>query len=262
MLGPLEPRRYMPKARTAALNALEIDETLAEARAALAFVKWHYEWDWSGAERELRRILTFHPRDALARQWLALLLAEQGRYADAIKEATGAQRLEPSSPSTRANLATVLLFAGRHDRAIEEARRTLMIDPVSARAHFVIGIALEAQRQPTEAIAQFGRGLAAAPHAPGLLGSAGHSYGIAGMKPEAMHVLRQLEALPHGSAVGYAKALTFVGMGETKRAVEWLERAWVERDFQLVLLKVDRRMDRLRADSKFQLVAKRIGLSD
>src|SRR5258706_1440973 len=261
MLAPVDAARYMPKARTAALNALEIDETLAEARAALAFVKWHYDWDWRGAEKEFRRILTFHARDVNARQWLGLLLAERGEFADAIAQATRARRLDPLSGSTRANLATVLLFAGRHDGAIREARGALTLDPRSARARFVLGMALQQQGRLDDAIREFEHALTLSPQYPAVLGSAGHAYARAGLKPKAVEILRRLDEMPHAGAACYAKAVTWLGIGETSQAFAWLEHARVARDFQLVLLRVDRRLDDIRGDGRFKALSRQIGFA-
>jgi tetratricopeptide (TPR) repeat protein len=95
MLTAQRMRKYMPKVRAAAISALEIDDTLVEARSALAFVRWHYEWDWAGAEREFRRILKFLPNDVLTRQWFAHLLAEQGRSSEALEHMKRALASDP-----------------------------------------------------------------------------------------------------------------------------------------------------------------------
>src|SRR5713226_9760861 len=116
MLAPVPSCKFMPKAKAAALTALDIDDTLVEARSALAFAKWHYDWDWDwdGAKREFRRILKFQPHDAVTRQWYGLLLVEQAEFSEAIAQARKAQSIDPVSVSVRGNLATVLHFAGRY----------------------------------------------------------------------------------------------------------------------------------------------------
>src|SRR5206468_367182 len=125
MIAPVASASFMPRAKAAAVHALEIDDVLVEARSVLAFVKWHYDWDWRGAERELRRILKFEPEDAVSHVWYALLLAERGESTKAVAQARRAQALDPGSGSIRANVATVLHFCGRLGEAVEEARNAL-----------------------------------------------------------------------------------------------------------------------------------------
>ncbi len=262
MLAPVEARSHMPRARAAALNALNIDETLADARAALAFVKWHYEWDWSGAEREFRRILRFHARDASTRQWYGLLLVEQGRFSEGIEQATRARRIDPHSPAICANLATVLHFAGRYDEAIKESRRALTLDPGSIRASVVTGLALERTGKVEDAIQHFQRALVVSPHVPYILGALGHAYGTIGKALEAARILRQLGGLPRATACSYAKCLVAAGIGQRRESLRWLETACDAREFQLVLLKVDRRLDSLRSDPAFRAISSRVGLTD
>lgn len=128
----------MPKARAAAISALEIDESLTEARAALAFVQWHCEWKWKDAEQEYRRILKFLPSHSVAHQWYGLLLAEMGRAPEAVEHAAKSTSLDPS-PSILSNHAMVLFLAARHREAEEAARETLVHFPDSIRARLVEG---------------------------------------------------------------------------------------------------------------------------
>ncbi len=257
MMAPLPASKYMPRAKSAALSALDIDETLAEARASLAFVKWHYDWNWAGAEREFKRLLQIRPERAVTHQWYALLLAEMGRSCEAAARAHKALRLDPGSISIRANLATVLHLAGRNDEAINEARQTLAADPTSIRAQWTLGLALEAVGQFREALTPFERAAELSQDMPAALGSLGHLYATIGKTSEAKTVLARLQGI-HGAA--YSRALVHLALGARAEALEALEQACNERSFYLVLLKVDSRMVPLRCEPKFQVVLKRIHL--
>ncbi len=261
MLAPLPACRLMPKAKVAAVNAIELDETLIEARSALAFVRWHYDWDWAGAERQFRTILEFEPDHATTHQWYGLLLAELGRFREGIGEARKAQRLEPHSPSICANLAGVLYLCGRSDAAIRVARQALVMDPQSLRAHLAMGMALGQQGRLDEAIVVLEgacRGAASAPLAQGALG---YAYGTARRTADAHRVLRNLRDPARRSPCHVDAALTCLGLGNEAEALESLEKACQERDFFLVILKADRRFDRVRATPRFRQILKRIGLA-
>ena len=261
MLAPLPACRLMPKAKVAAVNAIELDETLIEARSALAFVRWHYDWDWGGAERQFRTILEFEPDHATTHQWYGLLLAELGRFREGIGEAKKAQRLEPRSPSICANLAGVLYLCGRFDAAIRVARQALAMDSQSLRARLAMGMALGQQGRLDEAIVVLEgacRGAAAAPLAQGALG---YAYGAAKRAADAHRVLRNLRDPAAGSPCFVDAALTCLGLGEEAEALELLEKACQERDFFLVILKTDCRFDRVRTTPRFRQILKRIGLA-
>src|SRR5712671_1368258 len=153
MLAPVPSIECMPRAKAAAIQALDIDGTLAEARSVLAFVAWHYDWKWQAAEREFRTILKFEPGDPFAHVWYALLLTERGQASAGVAQARRAQGLDPRSDGIRANVATVLLFCGRYDEAIQEADAAVASNAGSVRGHFVLGLAREQQGRTTEAIA-------------------------------------------------------------------------------------------------------------
>jgi DNA-binding winged helix-turn-helix (wHTH) protein/tetratricopeptide (TPR) repeat protein len=260
MLGPVDAAKYMPKARIAALNALEGDETLAEARSALAFVKWHYEWDWRGAESEFRRILKFYPNDALTRQWLGLMLVEQGHFAEAIKQAARAHKLEPKSVAIRANLATVLMLAGRGKHAADEAREALRLDPNSQRAQWVLGGVLQADGQHEVAIELLEAAFIRAPDSPMLCGSLVYCYAKHDRKDRALDLLRRIEEHSDQNAWAYARGLAYLGLGRAPEALECFAQAQAGHNFQIILLKVDRRLDEIRGHPRFRSIAKAVGL--
>lgn len=261
MLTARRMREFMPKARAAAISALEIDDTLAEAGSALAFVRWHYEWDWSGAEREFRRTLKFLPNDALTRQWYALLLAEQGRCSEAMEHMKRAIAADPFDTSLQANLAAILFLAGRHEEAAEQAEGALARDSNSHRAHMTLGMVREQQHRFDEAISELREASRLSPGPSVSLGALGHALGCAGKIEEATGVLRSLVKAAEIRGCWFALALTHLGLGERDKAVCCLERACDERNFYLVLLKMDPRFAELRGMERFQTIMKRVGLS-
>lgn len=260
MLAPVDATTYMPKARIAALNALEGDETLAEARSALAFVKWHYEWNWRGAESEFKRVLKFYPNDSLTRQWLGLMLAEQGRFAEAIEQAARAQKIVPNSAATRANFAAVLMFAGRDKHAADEAREALRLDRNSLRAQWVLANMLYKEGERDAAIDLLETASKQAPDSPMIHGSLSFCYARNGRKERALAVLRRIEALPDQKAWGYARALGYLGLGRDRKALDCLAEAKAGHDFQTILLKVDWRLNEIRAQPEFRSLVRAVGL--
>ena len=259
MVSALRPQEYMPRARAAAVSALQIDETLAEARAALAFIKWHYDWNWNEAEREYRRIITFQPHHAISHQWYALLLVELGHINDAIRHASIACEIDPS-PTIRANHASVLHFAGQHAEAIELAQRTLADFPQSLRARSILSLALLQIGQTHEAIRQLETVYRISSTMPMLCGALGYAYAMNGQRSEALQLLRQIETLPPRRCDFGSQALVHVALGNLAEALELLEKACQAREFLMVLLGVDHRVDSLRSSPAFQTILTRIGL--
>ncbi len=260
MLAPVSSGSCMPRAKTAALHALEIDDTLLEARSVLAFVAWHYDWKWKGAERELRRMLKFEPGDAVSHAWYALLLAERGRFSDAVAEARRAQRLDARSDSVRANVATVLYFCGRYDEAIEEAAEARAANPASLRALFILGVAHEQHGRLAEAVAAFetavkiSRGMN-----PFMLGALGHACARSHENDAAERALNALDKLdPEVTCL--AKALVRLGMNDHAEALRLIRCACDSREFGLVTLGVDPRFAPLRQSVDFRELLGRVGL--
>jgi len=259
MLASVRAKQFMPKARTAAVKAMDLDESLVEARTALAFVEWHYDWDWRRAEREFKIALEFQPDHATIHQWYALLLVEMGRFADGISEANKARALDPGSASIRANLSTVLYLANRYQESIDAAQEGLALDPESLRAHLVMGGSLEQIGKLDEAIAFFGKACCLSRDAPYSLGWLGHAYGVAGRVAEATSVLKNLRR--RRPRRFFEEALASLGLGSLPETFESLDRACDERQFPVVLLRADPRFRRLHSTPEFRSILSRIGLA-
>jgi DNA-binding winged helix-turn-helix (wHTH) protein/tetratricopeptide (TPR) repeat protein len=259
MVSALPPRKYMPRAKSAALNALDIDESLVEARSSLAFVKWHYNWNWTAAERDFKRILKFHPSRAVTHLSYALLLVELGRFTEALEHARRARRLEPESANIGANYAMVLHLATRDIEAIEAAREVLAHDEWSARARWALGLALQHSGRVNDAIAEFQRLIHDFEEMPSALGSLGFLLGKLGRRSEASVLLDRLIRGPN--TCPYDRALIHLGMGQDEHSLQSLEEGREQRSFHLVMLKVDWRMNDLRAYPRFNELLRRIHIA-
>jgi tetratricopeptide (TPR) repeat protein len=178
-----------------------------------------------------------------------------------VAEARRAQSLDPASGAIRANVATVLQFCGRHGEAIEEAGRAIAADPGSLRAHFILGLALEQAERLPEALAAFETAVALSHGSnPAALGAWGYASARAGNLRAAERALRTLEGLAP-EVTSLAKALVKTALGSHGEALRWLRRACDSREFYLVMLGVDRRLDPLRRREGFRALLERVGLT-
>jgi DNA-binding winged helix-turn-helix (wHTH) protein/TolB-like protein/tetratricopeptide (TPR) repeat protein len=249
----VSPGDAIPKAKEAALKALEIDNRIAEAHASLAYTRFIYDWDWAEAESELKRSLELNPNYPSARHWYADYLAAMGRNAEAVAEMHRALELDPLSPIMNTDMGWVLYAAGRYDEAIEQLKKTLEMDPDYCAAHWTLGKVYEAKGMYPEAITEFGNQKDTA-----LLG---HALAISGRKDEALKILDGLTR-PDADSNTPKLSIAFLywGLGDGVHGEQWLEQAFQERDHRLVYLKFDPATSDLRSDQRFLSFVKRVGL--
>jgi TolB-like protein len=259
----LPPRDGMPKARAAAVRALELDETLAEAHVSLGRVMAAYDWDWTSAEKEYKRAIELNPRYAVAHQWYGGYLSVMGRSDEAIAERKRALGLEPLSLTINFELGLAYYYARDYDHAIEQFQKTLELDPNFAAAHNFLPAAYEQKGMYSEAIAEFKKAIPLTARSESTLSKAGlgHVYAVTGRKSDARIVLGELKQT---SAQQYVPAtsiaLIYAGLGEKDEAFVWLDRAYEERAFQMQWIKIEPRWDSLRSDPRFKELLHRIGL--
>jgi len=256
------PNETMPKARAAATNALAIDSTLAEAHASLAHVTVNYDWEWSNAEREFRLSIELKPDYATAHQWYAIhYLTPTGQSEEAVQEMKRALDLEPTSLVMNTFLGATLYFAGRYDDAIQQGRKTIEMDSNFAVAHWHLGLAYQQKGMFDEAIAELQKAITLSGSSPLMTAALGYAYAKSGKRNEANRILDELQKL---SAVRYVSsyelAAIYVALGETEQAFQRLERAYNERSFHLINLKVRPEFEPLRPDPRFHDLVRRIGL--
>jgi adenylate cyclase len=261
--GFVAPKEAYPRAKEAALKALQLDETLAEAHTSLAYVKTLYDWDWSGGEREFQRAIELNPSYAAADHWHAIALLATGRSEEATAEFKRALELDPLSLIFNRDLGTAFYLARQYDQAIEQLRKTLELDPNFALAHSSLGWAYLQKSMYKEGIAECEKELAVSPGNSYALSGLGHAYAVAGKRAEAQKVLDQLNEL---SKQRYVPAVSrvgiYVGLGEKDKAFEWLEKSYAERSQGLArnYLKVSPAYDPLRSDPRFQNLLRRMNL--
>jgi len=256
------PSEVLPSARSAAEKALRLDSTLAEARAALAFAQWHYDYEWAEAARQYRTLLDNVPNDARMHLQYGMLLGETGNVATSLIQFQKALELDPSFALLHASKAVVQCHARRFDEAIKSCMTALRIDPECFRAHWMLGVAKVQKDQYRAAIQHFRHAAEIADNHPPALAGLVHAYARAGLRETAAKALHQLEQISKQRYVPSDEmAVAYAGMGEINLAFKALFAAIEERSVHLVLAKGDPQFDALRPDPRFGEVLRRIGLA-
>ena len=254
------PRDCYPKAAAAAKKALELDDTLAEARTSLALAIWLYDFDSSQAIREFQRAIELNPNYAIAHQQYGNnTLSALGRFDDAIVEGKRAVELDPLSLVINTDLGTDYYYARRYDEAIAQFHKTLEMDPGFYIAHLALGQALDAKGAHDAAIVECQKARALNDD-PAVLGVLGRAHGLSGNKMEAEKILDQLKKLSKERYVSaYSFALVYLGLGDKEEAVRWLEQSYQDRaGSDIGYIRVDPLLDPLRGDPRFEALAEKI----
>lgn len=255
--GSFAPNEAYPKAKAAAIKALELDSTLSEAHTSLAFSLDVFDWDWATAETEFKRAIELNPGYATAHQWYADHLIEMGRDSEAIAEMRKAENLDPLSLIISADMAGILLVAHLDDEAVEQSRRTLAMDPNFAIAHLEIGQAFIQKHSYNEAIAEFRRAIELSGGSTSCVSNLAYAYAVSNRRSEAVKILDNVKMRSTRNAAEIASI--YVGLGEKDAAMMWLEKACAEHFNPSILLR--RRFDPVRSDPRFQDLVRRIGLT-
>jgi TolB-like protein/tetratricopeptide (TPR) repeat protein len=259
--GIFSSREVMPKAEQAARKALEIDPALAEAHASLAGILKSFHWDWGGAEAGYRKAIELNPSYSRARQWYADFLSSRRRPDEALQEMGRALELDPLSLIINMELAWILYMAREYDRAMEQALKTLEIEPQFSPAHHVLGLAGEQLGRKEETIRSLQQAHDGSGGNPISLAALGHAHAAAGRKAQARKILNELrEQAKRGYVPPYALALVSAGMGDKPQSLDWLQKAYEERDVWLVWVQTDPRLDCLRQEPHFQDLQRRMSL--
>jgi TolB-like protein/Flp pilus assembly protein TadD len=255
------PAEAFPKARAAALKALQLDQTLAEAHASMAYVNTYYDWNWTGAEEEFRKALELDPNYAEAHHLYSRFLASLGRMEQARAELKRARELDPLSLGIRANAGVISYFGRQYDQAIQELREINRQDPKFDVPYWGLGLCYEQLGVYDEAITQLQKAIDLSGRGANGIASLGHAYGLAGRRGEALKILLELKERAKRSYVSsYQIALIHLGLHQNDQAMEQLENAFKERSTLLVYLRMDPRFDPLRSDPRFEDLLRRMGL--
>ncbi|NIM90715.1 MAG: protein kinase [Candidatus Aminicenantes bacterium] len=260
--GYMAPKAAFSMAKEAALKALEIDDSLAEAHQALAFVKFDHEWDWEGAEQEIKRALEINPNYAAAHHHYAQLLMCMARFEEALEEINRARELDPVSLIINRNTGQHFYRAREYDKAIDALQKTIEIDPNFIGSRRYLGLVYLQKSMYEQALEEFQkekdiiRGFN--PHIESLLGV---TYALMRDKEKALQILEELEARAKEMYVASSDiAVIHFALGDNDQGFERLEKAYEERDTNLKKLKTYPLFDNVSSDSRFKELLKKMGL--
>ncbi len=257
----IPPREVMPKAKQAALKALELDNNLAEAHASYGQVAIYYDYDMATAEKEYRRAIELNPNYATAHQWLAEHLSVLKRFDEASAEIQRALQLDPMSLIMNRIYADIFVDARRYDEAIAQYKKTLELDPNFPTTHFFLARTYEAQGKYDQAVAQYEIAGRVSGLPPEVLATAKRVYAKSGWKAYLQESLDQFLKQPAARRFPpFVIAGYYARLGQKEEALSWLEKGYEERDFRMTLIDVSWEFDGLRSDPRFVELVQKIGL--
>jgi TolB-like protein/Tfp pilus assembly protein PilF len=252
----------MPQAKAAALRALQLDDQLAEAHAALGFYLANYEWDRTGFEKEYRRAIELKPDYATAHHWFGADLSLIKRFDESLAEFRRAEELDPLSPIIGTNFGDALVFARRYDEAIAQYKRTLALDPGFAYAHQALGLAYGSQGMYAEALTETRKAIEL-DDSPARKGYLGLWLAKSGKRDEALKLLGELKQEANRSYVeSYTFALINIGLGDKEEALNQLEKEVSGHSENANLYAVTPELDDLRSEPRFKEMLKRMNLPE
>ena len=260
--GVLPPAQVWTKAASSAASAVMLDPGSAEAHTSLAHVKSTQDWDWQGAESEFQLAISLDPSYATAHHWFAMsCLVPIGRLDEALDEMFIAQSLDPVSSIVARDLALVHLFRRDHEAALEQCDHTIELNPHFSPAYWTLGLVQEQRKDFDEAAAAFQRAIHLSPQTPRMQAALARTLALAEKRKEALELVRRLEDLAKRR---YVSPFEFVhvrfALGQIDQGFRWLTKACQDRCFELILMRVDPRLDPLKADPRFDAIARQMGL--
>ena len=259
IFGTMAPAEAAPKAKAAALRALEIDPTLSEAETSLATVKFNYDWDWNGAAAGFAKSIQDNPSYATAYQRYSLYLMAMGRPEESFEQINKARELDPLSISINFSLGWRFYMARQYERAIQQLRNTLEMDPSYELPHLVLGMSYAKKGDFGLAIPELRKAVELSHGTPLMTSALANAYARSGNKAEAERLLADLSAESKRQYVSpYYFAVVYVGLGKPEEAIDWLEKAYADRSNGLVFLKVEPELDDLRSNPRFVALQRKL----
>lgn len=256
----LPAKEAFSKAKAAALKAVELDDTLAEAHASLAGIKFFYDWDWAGSEREARRAIDLNSN--LPTIGYAQYLAAMGRFDEALEIAKRAQELDPLSVVINSNVGRIFYLKRQYEEAIDQYGRTIEMEPNHFLSRRRRGMAYLQKKLYEDAIAEVQRSRVLSGDTTEEIGYVGYAYAVSGKRSEALGIINELTEQSKRRYVSpYVMALIYTGLGDKDHAFEWLDKAYEARDNSLIYLKVEPSLDPLRSDPRFADLLRRMNLA-
>ena len=261
--GSLPAAEAAPKAKAAAIRALEIDPTLAEAETSLATAKFNYDWDWAGAAQGFQRAIQMDPRYATAYQRYSLYSIAMGRFDESLEQIKKARELDPLSISINSSLGWRLYLARQYDRSIAQLRDTLEMDPSYEWSHLILGQAYEQKGEFNLARAELQKAVELSHNSPLMISALAHANARSGNQEEALRLLQQLTAQSRKQYVSpFYVAVVYIALGKTETAMNWMEKAFADRSNGLVFLKVEPELDPLRSNPRFIALQRKMNFPD
>lgn len=259
IFGTMPAALAAPKSKTAALRALAIDPTLAEAETSLATVKFNSDWDWVGASDGFAKAIQQNPSYATAYQRYSLYLMAMGKAEDSFTQINKARELDPLSISINFSLGWRLYMARQYDRAVQQLQDTLEMDPSYELPHLVLGLSYVQKGNYELAIPELRKAVELSHGTPLMISALANAYGRSGNRAAAEKLLFQLNSDSSKEYVSpYYFALVYAGLGENEKAVDWLEKAFADRSNGLVFMKVEPLLDGLRSNPRFAVLQQKL----
>jgi TolB-like protein/DNA-binding winged helix-turn-helix (wHTH) protein/Tfp pilus assembly protein PilF len=253
-------QEFMPKARAAAVKAIELDDKLADAHTSLALIAQNYDWDWATAEKEFRRAIELDPNYATAHHWYAEHLAFRGRFKESAAEIETARQLDPQSLIMAVDNAVFLVFARDYDRAIQQFKEVERVDPDFGRVLVVI-IPLVEQGRFAEALATLQQHENAQDPV-WMCAFRVYIHGRWGHRDQALHEYARLRAMTRSRQIDSAPFLLAAsGLRDKELMMTWLQKGYAQHSAILIYLKVDPLYDQIRDDERFISLLRKVGLS-
>jgi serine/threonine-protein kinase len=251
--GILSPAEVLTKVASNAAWAVTLDDNSAEAHASLAHVKATQDWDWVGAEREFLRATRLDPRYPTAHHWYAMsCLAPLGKLDEALEEIELAQALDPISSIISRDRAMIFYYRRDFERALDQCDHTIEANPHFSPAYWALGLIQEQRGDFDESAAAFERAIRLSPNSARMRGSLGRTLALAGKKKDALKILGELHDLASKQYVSpFELASVHFALGQVEPGFEWLTRAYQDRCYELVSIRVDPRFDSLRGHPMF-----------
>jgi serine/threonine-protein kinase len=261
--GVLAPAEICTKAASNAAWAVLLDEESAEAHASLAHVKATQDWDWRGAEREFQRAISLNPRYATARHWYAMsCLVPLARLDEALEELQRAQALDPVSSIIARDIAVTHYYKRDFELALEQCDHTIEQNPHFSAAYWTLGLVQDEREDFEEAIAAFQRAIQLSPPSPRIQGALGRTFARAGKPRQAHKILDELREQAQKRYVSpFELASIYFALNQLEQGFQWLTKAFQDRCFELVAIKVDPKFDSVANDPRFAALFSQLGLT-
>jgi TolB-like protein/class 3 adenylate cyclase/Flp pilus assembly protein TadD len=248
------------KAKDAAMKALQIDATLAEAHAALGYIKFRIDWDWQGAEKEFKRAIELKPGYATAHEWYALFLAVHVRLDEALREMQKAYELDPLSSSVNTGVARIYHFRNEYDKAVAQIKKTIELDSNYAEAHFTLGMTYSKIKDYEKSVTELKKAISLANRRPVMVSMLGAVYAKQGKTEEAKKLLAELELPPFNKDKLYGIAIIKSNIGQSAEALNIMEKLVDEKYGIMIYMKVEKYFFQDHNNPRYQRMRKKMGL--